>query len=54
LVFNSLELFNIKTKIGKENYLGLKQMQAETTCDSEAIFHTKIRDYKTSLRQLIK
>ncbi len=54
LVFNSLELFNIKTKIGKENYLGLKQMQAETACDSEDIFHTKIRDYKTSLSQLIK
>jgi len=53
LIFNSLELFNIKTKIGKENYLGLKQMQAETTCDSEAIFHTEIRSYRESLAQLL-
>ena len=53
MIFGAMELFKIKTKIGKENYLGLKQMQAEQVCDSEKIFHLKIRNYKESLQQLI-
>jgi len=54
VIFGSLELLKIKTKINKENYLGLKQMQKESVSNSEVIFQTKIRDYKESLNILIK
>ena len=53
-IFGMLEAFHIKTKIGKENYLGLKQMQSEAVSDTKATFNTNIRDYSTSLRGFIE
>ena len=53
LIFSSLELFKIKTKVGKENYLGLKQMQSETVSDCNAIFGIKLKTFSESLKELI-
>lgn len=53
IIFETIDKLNIKTKIGKENYLGLKQMKAEQVCDSEKTFNLKLRNYKESLKELI-